>query len=72
MEINCTKCVFCELVVKAGDLFTFINPVGEEVDRYHSNNVYICRANPPITGDWPQVSEKDWCGKLQLKEEISE
>lgn len=73
MEIKCTNCVFCELVVEAGDLFTMLDPYGEEVERQHSSTVYVCRANPPITGDWPQVSDNDWCGKFQPKEEgISE
>jgi len=68
MEIKCTNCVFCDLVVKEGDLFTFINPYGEEVNRNHESNVLICRANPPIVSDWPQVSVDDWCGKFQPKE----
>ncbi len=68
MEVKCTNCAFCEVVVKEGDLFTFINPYGEEVNRKHENTVFICRANPPIGGDWPQVTEEDWCGKFQPKE----
>jgi hypothetical protein len=72
MEINCTKCVFCELVVKAGDLFTVLDPYGMEVNKSHGNDVYICRALPPITGDWPEVTENDWCGKFQPKENINE
>ena len=62
MEIKCTNCVFCDLIVKEGDLFSFLNPHGDEVNRQHERNVYICRASPPIAGDWPQVSEDDWCG----------
>lgn len=73
MDIKCTNCLFCELVIKEGDLFTMLDPYGEEVNRSHDSSVYICRANPPIGGDWPQVSEDDWCGKFQPKEEsISE
>ena len=72
MEIKCSNCGFCEIVVEKGDLYTFINPVGEDVSRTHDRTVRICRANPPIGGDWPQVSEDDWCGKFQPKEPINE
>ena len=68
MEINCTKCMFCEQVVKAGDMFTILDPYGQEVNRKHGHNLYICRANPPITGDWPQVTEDDWCGGFKPRE----
>lgn len=67
----CPECIFCEVVVKEGDQFTFINPHGESVHRNHDRTVYICRANPPITGDWPQVSENDWCGQFQKEEDGS-
>lgn len=69
MLVSCEKCVFCELVVREGDLFSFINPLGEEVSRKHESNILICRFNPPITGDWPQVSADDWCGKFQSPKE---
>lgn len=69
MEIKCTNCVFCELVVSEGELYTFINPLGDQVSRQHDRTVYICRANPPIGGDWPQVTENDWCGRFEKKEE---
>jgi len=72
MEIRCTDCIFCDLILKEGDLFNFINPVGYEVSRTHDSNVYICRANPPIGGDWPQVTKNDWCGKFQPAEVIEE
>jgi hypothetical protein len=68
MPVKCENCVFFDLVVEAGELFKFINPRGDEVSRQHDSNVYICRASPPITGDWPQVSTDDWCGKFQPKE----
>lgn len=71
MDVNCKNCVFFELVVKAGDLFSFINPHGDEVSRQHDRTVYICRANPPIGGDWPQVTEDDWCGGFKLNEDVS-
>lgn len=69
MEIKCTNCIFCELVVQEGELYSFINPMGDEVNRQYDRNVHICRANPPISGDWPQVTDSDWCGRFEKKEE---
>jgi len=65
MQHSCEKCTFCELVVNKGDSFTIFNPIGEEVHKVHQSNVLICRYHPPISGDWPQVSEDDWCGKFK-------
>jgi hypothetical protein len=69
--IKCIDCKFCDLVVEAGTLFSFINPYGSEVEREHPSTIYICRANPPIAGSWPEVSEDDWCGKFQVKEGVA-
>ena len=70
MEVKCKNCLFFETVVQAGELFTFINPHGDEVNREHSSNIHICRANPPIGGDWPQVTEDDWCGMFKENEKL--
>ena len=45
-----------------GDDYTFLNPHGDTVVRKYDRSVFICRYNPPLTGEWPQVSEDDWCG----------
>lgn len=63
--------MFCDVVVEAGELFTMLDPHGDEVNRTHSSTIYICRANPPIAGSWPEVSEDDWCGKFQVKEGVA-
>lgn len=68
MEVKCKNCTFFEIVIEQGDLFTFFNPNGDEVNRKHERAVYICRANPPIGGDWPQVVEDDWCGGFKPSE----
>lgn len=70
--IKCANCIYSEVLVKSGDIFNFINPVGSEVQRSHEKTVLLCRARPPITGEWPQVSEEDWCGSFNPGEEVSE
>jgi hypothetical protein len=62
MEVKCINCAFSEIVVKEGDLFTVLDPHGIEVNKKYDQSVYICRAGPPIAGDWPHVTEDDWCG----------
>lgn len=63
MDVSCVNCVFCEQVVKDGDIFTILDPHGDEIERQHASDVFICRALPPITGSWPEVTTSDWCGK---------
>ena len=60
---SCASCKFSEILVKEGDTYSFLNPLGEEVTRIHEANVLLCRAMPPIAGAWPQVSPDDWCGQ---------
>lgn len=63
--MKCPNCVFSDILVQEGDLFSFINPLGHEVTREHPSTVMICRYNPPIGGDWPTVTEEDYCGKFK-------
>lgn len=69
--IKCSECIFCDVVVEAGEPFIMLDPHGIEVERVHQSTVYICRSNPPIGGSWPEVSENDWCGKFQVKEGVA-
>lgn len=59
---QCTNCIYSEKIVNMGDDYTFLNPHGDTVVRKYDRSVFICRYNPPLTGEWPQVSEDDWCG----------
>jgi hypothetical protein len=72
MEISCINCVFGEVVVSSGEIFTLLNPIGEEVQKSHDKTVLICREGPPTGGEWPEVFENDWCGKFQPKENVNE
>lgn len=58
----CKTCRFSNLLVQAGEVYTFTNVVGDEVERTHAVTVLECRAMPPVAGGWPQVQEDDWCG----------
>lgn len=69
VEAKCSNCVFGDVAVKEGDAYTFLNPYGEEVTRVHQQTVLLCRAMPPIVGQWPQVSPDDWCGHFDTGEE---
>ena len=62
---KCPECKYSEKVLEAGNQYTFRNPNGDEVTRQYGQTVYICRANPPISGDWPQVTADDWCGMFE-------
>lgn len=70
MKINCMNCAYGEVVVTSGDIFTLLNPIGEEVEKLHDKTVLICRQSPPIGGEWPEVFENDWCGKFHSKKGI--
>lgn len=61
---SCVNCIYADLLVKEGDTYSFINPHGDEVVRVHPQTVLLCRAMPPIVGQWPQVSKDDWCGQF--------
>lgn len=63
----CINCIYCDKIVNEGDDYSFINPHGDIVVRKHAAPVYVCRYNPPLAGDWPQVSEDDWCGQGKPK-----
>ena len=66
--MKCPDCTYCEVVVKEGDPYTYINAYGDELHRVHDSTLYICRSNPPITGRWPEVLEDDWCGEFTKNE----
>lgn len=66
-SIKCTQCVFCDIAVNEGDEYSFLGPWGDEVTRVHEATVYVCRFWPPIAGQWPQVSDDDWCGQYEGK-----
>jgi len=59
---HCADCTFSEQIVTSGEEYTFLNANGDAVVRKHEQSIYLCRFNPPIAGEWPQVSEEDWCG----------
>ena len=42
--MKCPDCIFCEVLVKEGDNYTFLNAYGDEQYRKHDRTVYICRA----------------------------
>lgn len=63
--ISCEKCLYAELLVKAGDTYSFLSPLGQEVERKHINTILICRRYPPIAGQFPQVTTEDWCGEFE-------
>lgn len=69
IEAKCGNCIFGDIAVKEGDPYTFMNPHGEEVVRVHQQTVLLCRAMPPIAGQWPQVLPEDWCGHFQPEQE---
>lgn len=60
---QCIDCIYSETVVNEGDEYNFLNPNGDIVIRKHNTTVHVCRYNPPITGEWPQVTNEDWCSK---------
>ncbi len=62
MRITCETCNFSEVVAVKDQPYSYLNPFGEEVHKTHSETILVCRAMPPITGDWPRVSLDDWCG----------
>lgn len=64
---SCADCAYSEVVVQEGDVYSFLNPHGEEVLRAHQQTVLICRAFPPFVGQWPQVTQEDWCGRWEGK-----
>lgn len=66
---KCGNCVFAEVAAKEGESYTFLNPFGEEVTRVYQQTVLLCRAMPPIAGQWPQVTVDDWCGHFDTGEE---
>jgi hypothetical protein len=42
-----------------------MNPIGYEILRSHTETVLLCRAMPPLAGQFPQVSTDDWCGHYE-------
>lgn len=67
-KVSCSNCIYSDLLVKKGDVYTFLNPLGDEVSRVHQQTVLLCRAMPPIAGTWPQVDSEDWCGQFETEE----
>lgn len=64
---KCILCKWSEVLAEEGDLYTMINPHGDEVQRKYESNIIICRESPPISGSWPQVSVEDWCGRFESR-----
>lgn len=62
---SCLNCIYSDVVAKAGELYTFLNPHGTDITRKYDNTIILCRAEPPISGSWPQVTEEDWCGRFE-------
>ena len=68
---SCVSCVFAEVLVREGETYTFLDPFGDEVVRVHGQTVLQCKALPPVTGTWPQVSTEDWCGYFKRPSDCS-
>lgn len=72
MNPRCADCVYSEVIVKQGESYTFLFPDGTDGERQYSSTVLLCRAMPPIVGQWPQVTEDDWCGQFDTGAESSD
>ena len=65
MSESCADCKYSIYIVKEGQEYNFTNPLGDTSTRVHKQSVLLCRAMPPLIGEWPTVLESDWCGYFE-------
>ena len=65
MSESCADCKYSTYIVKEGEKYEFTNAFGDSSTRVHQQSVLLCRAMPPIIGQWPTVLETDWCGYFE-------
>lgn len=68
--MTCKDCKYSQLLAEEGEQYVLRNPVGDEITRAYESNILICRWFPPVSGQWPQVSDNDFCSKFENNVDI--